>query len=359
MAEQSKRDEFINQVMRLIAPGTALREGLENILRAKTGALIVIGDSNEVISICDGGFSINCDFSPAALYELAKMDGAIILSEDAKRILYANTQLVPDSTIPSKETGIRHRTAERTAKQTGQIVISISQRRNVITIYKGNFRYTLKDISVILTKANQALQTLEKYKSVFDQALTNLSALEFEELVTLQEVAFVMQRIEMVLRIRSEILRYIHELGTEGRLIQMQLEELVSNIEEEAYMLTKDYLREGEIKKPEEILSSLKMLSSEELLDSNHIVRLLGYTVGNNILEEPVHPRGYRILNKIPRLPFAIVQNLVDHFHTLSRVVLATIEELDEVEGIGEIRARAIKEGLKRIQQQVFIDRHI
>lgn len=359
MQEQAKREEFIANVMRMIAPGTSLREGIENILRAKTGALIVIGDSPEVEQICDGGFSIDCEFSPASLYELAKMDGAIILSEDAKKILYANTQLVPDSSIPSIETGIRHRTAERSAKQTGKIVIAISQRRNVITVYKGNFRYTLQDISVILTKANQALQTLEKYKSVLDQSLTNLSALEFEELVTLQEVALVMQRIEMVLRIKAEILKYINELGTEGRLILMQLEELVNNIEEEVYMLTKDYLREGEIKKPEEILSALKSLSSEELLDHHQIVRLLGYPVGNNILEEPVLPRGYRILNKIPRLPFAIVQNIVNHFHSLNKVVSATIEELDEVDGIGEIRARAIKEGLKRIQQQVFIDRHI
>jgi len=359
LQEQAKREEFIANVMRMIAPGTALREGIENILRAKTGALIVIGDSPEVEQICDGGFSIDCEFSPASLYELAKMDGAIILSEDAKKILYANTQLVPDSSIPSIETGIRHRTAERSAKQTGKIVIAISQRRNVITVYKGNFRYTLQDISVILTKANQALQTLEKYKSVLDQSLTNLSALEFEELVTLQEVALVMQRIEMVLRIKAEILKYINELGTEGRLILMQLEELVNNIEEEVYMLTKDYLREGEIKKPEEILSALKSLSSEELLDHHQIVRLLGYPVGNNILEEPVLPRGYRILNKIPRLPFAIVQNIVNHFHSLNKVVSATIEELDEVDGIGEIRARAIKEGLKRIQQQVFIDRHI
>jgi diadenylate cyclase len=359
LQEQAKREEFIANVMRMIAPGTSLREGIENILRAKTGALIVIGDSPEVEQICDGGFSIDCEFSPASLYELAKMDGAIILSEDAKKILYANTQLVPDSSIPSIETGIRHRTAERSAKQTGKIVIAISQRRNVITVYKGNFRYTLQDISVILTKANQALQTLEKYKSVLDQSLTNLSALEFEELVTLQEVALVMQRIEMVLRIKAEILKYINELGTEGRLILMQLEELVNNIEEEVYMLTKDYLREGEIKKPEEILSALKSLSSEELLDHHQIVRLLGYPVGNNILEEPVLPRGYRILNKIPRLPFAIVQNIVNHFHSLNKVVSATIEELDEVDGIGEIRARAIKEGLKRIQQQVFIDRHI
>lgn len=350
---------MIANLMSMIAPGTALRDGIDNILGAKTGALILISDFEDIKGICDGGFSIQCDFSPASLYELAKMDGAIVLSADAKKILFANTQLVPDSTISSKETGIRHRTAERTAKQTGKIVIAISQRRNIITVFKGNYRYTLKDISVILTKANQALQTLEKYTSVFDQSLINLSALEFEELVTLEEVALVFQRLEMVLRVKSEILKYIHELGSEGRLIHMQLEELVSDIDEDAYMLMKDYLREGDPRSPEEVLSALKFLSSEELLDHQHIIRLLGYSVSNDTLEESVLPRGYRILNKIPRLPFAIVQNLVYHFNTLSKVVLATIEELDEVDGIGEIRARAIKEGLKRIQQQVFIDRHI
>lgn len=175
----------------MIAPGTPLREGLDNVLGAKTGALIVIGYDEGVREIVDGGFHIDCPFTPAYLYELAKMDGAIILSNDGKRILYANAQLVPDSAIPSTETGIRHRTAQRTARQTGKLVVSISQRRNIITLYKGNFRYALKDMGVILTKANQAIQTLEKYKSVLDQTTTNLTALEFEELVTLSEVALV------------------------------------------------------------------------------------------------------------------------------------------------------------------------
>jgi len=192
MRDEENRD-VMGELLRLVAPGTAFREGLENVLRAKTGALIVVGYSPEVMEIVDGGFSINCDFSPNNLYELAKMDGAIILSEDLKRILYANTQLIPDSTIPSTETGIRHRTAERVAKQTGKLVVSISQRRNVITLYQGNLRYALKDIGVILTKANQAIQTLEKYKAVLDQAFTNLSATEIEEMVTLQDVSEVIQ----------------------------------------------------------------------------------------------------------------------------------------------------------------------
>lgn len=358
LKEETNRD-VMSQILQLVAPGTAFREGLENVLRAKTGGLIVVGYSPEVMEIVDGGFSINCDFSPSYLYELAKMDGAIILSEDVKRILYANTQLIPDSSIPSNETGIRHRTAERVAKQTSKLVISISQRRNVITLYQGNLRYALKDIGVILTKANQALQTLEKYKAVLDQSLTNLSASEFEELVTLHDVANVIHRVEMVLRIKGEINRYITELGTEGRLVRMQLEELVAGTEQEAVFLLKDYAKDPHDEKIREMQQSLKRMSPDELMEEQSIIRLLGYPYSNTMSEEPVSPRGYRILHKIPRLPSIIISNLVERFGYLPHVMMATIEELDEVDGIGEVRARAIKEGLKRIQDQVFIDRHI
>lgn len=349
----------MNDLLRMVAPGTPFRDGLENVLRAKTGALIVVGYSPEVMEVVDGGFSINSDFSPSYLYELAKMDGAIILSEDVKRILYANTQLIPDSSIPSIETGIRHRTAERVAKQTGKLVVSISQRRNIITLYQGSLRYALKEIGVILTKANQAIQTLEKYRAVLIQGMTNLTASEFEEQVTLYDVVNVLQRIEMVLRIKMEIKRYINELGTEGRLISMQLEELVSNTEEDAWLLLKDYARDNGDDKIREILVQLKKSTADELLDAHHLIRLLGYPTTSAIQDESVSPRGYRVLSKIPRLPNVIIQNLVDTFQYLPHVMMATIEELDDVDGIGEVRARAIKEGLKRIQEQVFIDRQI
>jgi diadenylate cyclase len=359
MVKEEGNKDVLVQLLQLVAPGTSFRDGLENVLRAKTGALIVVGYNPEVMEIVDGGFSINCEFSANYLYELAKMDGAIILSDDIKRILYANTQLIPDSAISSTETGIRHRTAERVAKQTGNLVISISQRRNIITLYQGNLRYTLKDLADILTKANQAIQTLEKYKVVLDQALTNLSASEFEELVTLHDVAVALQRIEMVLRIKTELKRYIIELGVEGRLINMQLEELVAKTDNESILLMKDYCREPNEDKIKEMKTAMKRLSAEEMLDHQHIVRLLGYAPSNTILEETISPRGFRILNKIPRLPSIIIANMVENFAYLPRIHSATIEELDEVDGIGEVRARAIKEGLKRIKEQMFIDRHI
>lgn len=359
MKKEDKHEDIKESILRLVAPGTPLREGLDNVLRAKTGALIVLGYDDGMEKFVHGGFQINAAFSPAYLYELAKMDGAIILSEDGKRILYANTHLNPDSAILSTETGIRHRTAQRIAKQTGKLAISISQRRHVITLYKGPFRYALKEIGVILTKANQAVQTLEKYKSVLDQSMTNLSALEFEQLTTLEDVAQVIQRIEQVLRIEREVSKYIHELGVEGRLIRMQLGELVAGVAAEEYWLIKDYSAVLEEQSVNETLDLLKRLSSEELLDRQHIMRIIGFTEYDNADERTVWPRGYRILHKIPRLPASVVENVVREFHYLSNIMMATTEELDRVDGIGEVRARAIKNGLKRIQEQVFVDRHL
>lgn len=359
MRDDVKRETSVNKILRMVAPGTVLREGVENILRAKTGGLIVVGRSEQVEDLMDGGFAIQCDLTPSHIYELAKMDGAIIVSDDLKKVLHANTNLNPDHTIATSETGTRHRTAERVAKQTGQLVVCISQRRNVITLYQGSFKYALKDIGVILTKANQAMQTLEKYKAVLDQALTNLSALEFEELVTLQEVTWVLQRFEMVLRIKSEIRRYITELGTEGRLISMQLEELVSKVDEEAYLLVKDYGVFDPDGTPHQLLSHIHDLGNDELLDGHILSRILGYHVATNVEDEAVSSKGYRLLHKIARLPQPVIENIVERFETLAHVLAASTEELDAVEGIGAVRAHAIRDGLNRIQEQVFVDRHI
>jgi diadenylate cyclase len=359
MVKDEVAQQNLSTLLRLIAPGTPFREGVDNVLRAKTGGLIVCGYSPEVMDLVDGGFSINCDFSPNYLYELAKMDGAIILSEDLKRILFANTQLIPDSSIASSETGIRHRTAERVAKQTGKLVVSISQRRNVITLYQGQLRYALKDMGVILTKANQAMQTLEKYKAVLDQAMTNLSAAEFEETVMMHDVVNAIQRAVRVLRIKAELNRYINELGNEGRLIAMQLQELVRGVDEEVLWLLKDYVRELHEERCKEVVLGWKRTSGDEMLENHQVVRILGFPNTTAMMDEPLSARGFRLLHKLPRLPSLIIGNLVDRFGRLPRVCSATIDQLDDVDGIGEVRARTIKEGLRRIRDQVLVDRHL
>jgi diadenylate cyclase len=345
------------KTIRSLAPGTMLREGLENVLRAKMGALVVVGDSPKILQAVDGGFTINCEFTPAGFYELAKMDGALILSSDVRRILYGNAQLVPDPSIATSETGTRHRTAERMAKQTGALVLAISQRRNVITVYLGSLRYTLKDITVILSRANQALQTLEKYRAVLSRGLSTLSALEFEDLVTLSDVAGVIIRAEHVSRIGAEIQRNIIELGSEGRLVSMQMEELTPE-EDTVFLMIKDYCVSADANTHESVRAHLANLPEEEL-DPFNVCRILGYGVTPNAFDIPVAPRGFRLLNRIPRLPMPVVENLVNFFKTLKRVYNASLSDLDEVDGIGEVRAKTIKDGLKRLREQALMDRHI
>lgn len=345
------------QTLKLISPGTELRLGIDHVLKAKTGGLIVIADNEEVMKIVDGGFNINAEYTPAYLYELAKMDGAIVLSGDIKKILYANAQLIPDYSIVTKETGTRHRTAERVAKQTGGIVIAISQRRNVITVYQGDKKYVVEDISKIFTKANQALQTLEKYKSVLDQAIISLNALEFKDLVTLYDVVLVVQKIEMVMRVTNIIDKYIIELGVEGTLLSMQVEELMGTTKIDQNQIIKDYQRNTMTIK--EFKKKIKDLSSEELIDLTNIAKILGYSGFTEDMDTPVRPNGYRILNKIHRLPNSIIENLVNYFEDFQEILEATIEDLDDVDGIGEIRAKYIKNGLIKMQELVLIDRHI
>ncbi|MBP5427393.1 MAG: DNA integrity scanning diadenylate cyclase DisA [Clostridiales bacterium] len=343
------------EVLKILAPGTQLRDGLENILNAKTGALIVIGDSQEVLSLVDGGFYINKDYSPTYIYELAKMDGAVILSKDLKKILYANAMLIPNSTIPSEETGTRHKTADRVAKQTRELVISISSRRSIITLYKGNKKYILKDAASVLTRANQALQTLEKYKTVLDNSLTALGRLEFEDEVTLEDVLKSFQRVEMVSKMASEIEGYICELGTEGRLVQMQLTELMNNVEDEELRLIDDYMIEDAGTTSIDYKMSLKRFSYAELMDLANIAKVFGYTYSAN-LDTPVSPKGYRLLCKIQRLPHNIVNNLVERFSSFQSILNASEDELDDVDGIGEMRIKAIKDGLQQLGEQLLLE---
>ena len=353
------KDENIAEVLKKIAPGTQIRHGLENILRAKTGALLLITDNQETLKeVVDGGFYINEEYTSSKLYELAKMDGAIVLSGDFKKILFANAQLIPSHDISTVETGTRHRTAERTAKQTGDLVISISQRRNIITVFKGNSRYVLEETEAVLNKANQALQTLEKYKKVFDSKLNTLNEYEFNDIVTLDNVLAVIQRAEMVMRIVEEIKSNIYELGEDGRLVSMQLQELIEGLEKEEELIVKDYVVIGKKNKIniEDILEELSKLSYEELRSLQNIAKTIRYEFVDSYEDVAVYPKGYRILSKVPRMPANITENLVKSFKSFQHILAAEIEELDDVEGIGEVRARTIKQSLQRMQEQFMFE---
>jgi diadenylate cyclase len=344
----------------LMAPGTALRDGLERILRGRTGALIVLGYDRTVESICTGGFVLDVEFSSTRLRELCKMDGAVVLSSDGTRIVRAGVHLMPDSSIPSEETGTRHRTAERVAKQTGYPVISVSQSMHIIGLYVNGQRHVLDDSGAILSRANQALATLERYKLRLDEVSGALSALEIEDLVTVRDAVAVVQRLEMVRRIADEIAGYVVELGTDGRLLALQLEELMAGVDADRTLVIRDYLPQGRRgRQIEEALEELDALSATDMIDLVAVGRALGYPASSDALDAAVSPRGFRLLAKVPRLPGPVVDRLVDHFGSLQRLLGATVEDLQAVDGVGDARARGVREGLSRLAEASILERYV
>ncbi|RBQ14530.1 DNA integrity scanning protein DisA [Spongiactinospora rosea] len=352
-------DERRRATLAEVAPGTALRDGLERVLRGHTGGLVVLGYDNTVEQLCSGGFELDVDFSATRLRELAKMDGAIVLRDDYK-IVRAAVHLVPDPSIPTDEAGTRHRTAQRVAKQTGRPVISISKSMRIIALYLDGIRYVLEESAVILSKANQALATLERYKLRLDEVSGTLSALEIEDLVTVRDVAVVAQRLEMVRRIAREIEDYVVELGTDGRLLTLQLDELVAGVEPDRDLIVRDYLPDGgrRPRKVADALHDLDQLSQGDLLDLSKVAQVLGHT-GAEALDTPVSPRGFRLLAKVPRLPGTVVDRLVNHFGGLQKLLAASIDDLQSVGGVGEARARNVREGLSRLAESSILERYV
>ena len=348
--------------MRLSRRATALRDGLERILRGSTGALIVLGHGKQVQGLVTGGFTLDVEFTAQRLRELAKMDGAVVLTEDLTRIVRAGVQLVPDPNIETQETGTRHRTAERVAKQTGRPVISVSQSMRIIALYIDSRRYVLDDSASILSRANQALATLERYKLRLDEVAGTLSALEIEDLVTVRDAMVVSQRLEMVRRIATEIEGYVVELGTDGRLLALQLEELMAGVEGERELIVRDYLvpKSGRrVVRLEDAMGGLGALNGTELLDLSAVSRTVGFATGPEALESAVSPRGYRLLAKVPRLPTLVVDRLVEHFGGLQKLLAASIDELQAVDGVGETRARGVREGLSRLAESSILERYV
>jgi diadenylate cyclase len=341
----------------MVAPGTPLRSGLERILAGRTGALIVLGVDRAVESLCDGGFRLDLEFSPTRLRELAKMDGALLLNADASRILGANIQLMPDPAIPTVESGTRHRTAERVAIQTGRPVIAVSHSMSVISLYSDGARHAVADSATILARSNQALSTLHRYRARLDEVTHSLSVQEIEDTTTLREVLTVLQRLLMVRRIADEISDNVIELGTDGRLLGLQLDELLSGTEGLRELLIRDYLPDRDVSQPvEEIVAALDGMSDDELLNLSGIARELGFA-NSDALDEHASPRGYRLLARIPRVPPAVMDRLISHFETLQGVLSSTAADLQEVEGVGDARARVIREGLSRLIESTLTDR--
>jgi diadenylate cyclase len=355
-----RKQELLIGVLERVAPGTELREAIDRILQAGSGALIVIGNITELRHIMSGGFNINTEFSAPGLFELAKMDGAVVVSQDQKTIQSSNVHLVPEPSIITHEAGMRHRTAERVARgHKSAFVIAISEKMNTVSIYVGEEHFTLENIPLVLAKADQALQTLSRYRVRLDKEFGHLNTLEIEDMVTLRDVIKVMERNEMVVRIADEVRFQVSELGKDGRLVSLQLNELMAGVEKLQRLLAKDYLVPRDDRGPEVIVRDLRNLSADELTDDVTIARVLGFRSSTELMNKLVRPRGYRILSMIPGIPSGVVDKVVARFDNLKNVMRASPALLDEVDGVGERRALIIKEGLDRISEAIMMEGYL
>lgn len=353
-------DGLLRETLIAVAPGTELRDGLERILRGRTGALVVLGLDDAVESICSGGFELDVPFSATGLRELSKMDGAIIVDPTTNRIRRAAVQLLPDAAIRTTESGTRHRTAERVAKQTGFPVISVSASMHIVALYIGDNRYVLEASEAILNRANQALATLERYRNRLDEVSATLSALEIEDLVTVRDVCLVVQRLEMVRRISEEIEGYVIELGIDGRLLALQLDELMGGIGTDLEMVLRDYAPAGKhgqdfIK----IAARLAQLDANQLLDLSEIAKVLQLPGDELTLDGTVAPLGYRLLSRVPRIPPVVRDRIVDSFGGLQKLLAASAEDMMAVDGVGEQRARTVRDGLSRLAEFSILERYV
>lgn len=355
----SERDEGLRGMLATVAPGTGLRDGLERILRGNTGALIVLGWDRGVETLCTGGFPLDIEFSATRLRELCKMDGAVVLSDDGTRIVRAATHLMPDPAIPTEESGTRHRTAQRVALQSGYPVISVSQSMRIISLYVLERRYVLQSSGELLSRANQAIATLERYKARLDEVSNALSALEIEDLATVRDAAIVSQRLEMVRRIADEVTGQVVELGTDGRLLALQLEELMAGVDADRELIARDYVPSGRRSRTAaQVLADLAELSATDLLDLTSVARAMGLPATLEGLDAAISPRGHRLLARVPRMPGAILDRVAEHFGGLQKLLAASVEDLQVVDGVGETRARAVREAISRLAEVSIIDRY-
>jgi len=352
-------EELLRATLAAVAPGTELRDGLERILRGRTGALIVLGFDPVVEAICSGGFTLDVPFSATRLRELSKMDGAVVLDQTEGRIVRAAVQLLPDPTITTTESGTRHRTAERVAKQTGFPVLAVSQSMNMVALYVAGTYHVLQDPEDLSSKAKQALTTLERYRTRLDEVSATLSALEVEDVVTVRDVAIVAGRQEMVWRIAEEVAAVLAELGVQGRLLRLQFEELIAGVDTGRNLLIMDYVDLAATgRSVSGVLADLAAISPVELMEAGTVAQVLGLAETPSQVDSQVSPRGHRLLNRVPRIPPVIAERIAGHFGSLQHILAATLDDLMAVEGVGELRARAVREGLSRIAESSMLDRY-
>ena len=354
MPNRGGANEAMRDALARVGPGSPLRDGVDRVVRSKAGALIVLSDDPEVLAICSGGFLVDAPFSPQRVSELCKMDGAIIISNDGGRIARANVHLVPDPTVPTSETGTRHRTAERVARSLDVPVVAASEEMGVINVYAGGLKRQLQEVGRLLDRANQALQTLERYKQRLDDAISSLTALEVEDVVTVRDVVAVLQRGEMVHRIADEMETMIIELGVDARLLRLQLDEIYTDVNDEVDLVVADYLPPH--RNVQDTLAEMARLKDDDVLDAR--MALSTMHIADAELDHEIAPRGLRLLRRVSKLSPDVAAVIAERFGGLARLQRVSIDDLVEVDGVDATIAASVKDTLQRVTEDAVLGQY-
>lgn len=339
---------IVRRYLKLLAPGTQLRAGLDRILHGRTGALIVLGNNQQVQQVSSGGFRIGVECTEQSLRELAKLDGAIVLSNDLSQIVAAGVHLVPAGDLPTAETGTRHRSADRTSQAAGLPVVTVSASMGTISVFYEGHRHLVETVPQVISRANQTLAALARVTTRVTELLEQFTPLEIAEQVTLRDLTHVIHRLELARRLSSEMQFHIDILGVEGRMVALQHAELVANFAGIGDLLVQDY--EGNVDEPAEFdLGKLHNFSHDELFSGQLVAQRLGFGPNPN-LEQRLDTRGIRALTTIGRLPSPLVAKLISDF-TLQELFGASVGVLMEIDGIGPTRARQIRDALIRVSE--------
>ena len=324
-----------------LIPGQPLRNGVDLVADKKTGALIVIGTSAKLEKISSGGITLNnCAYTPEMLSELAKMDGAIIVDANVNNILKANVHLNPSDNIPTSQTGTRHRTAERVSVETELSVIAVSEESSTIKVFSDNSVNELEESSIIFGKVNESLQSIDRTRRRFDDAVLELGELEVENTLTNQQVLEVIQRGELLGRLSQQVRKEATDLGEDSGLVMIQIDSLESGVRNTLDLVLKDHLPAKRFRNINKAVEEIANLTYEEL----NLIQHLGSVLFMESLDEVSTSKGYRILARLPGLPDNLHDSLIQKFKTLPNLLTASTDKLFEVEGIGRSRAQQLRE---------------
>jgi len=324
-----------------LIPGQPLRNGVDLIADKKTGALIVIGTSAKLEKISSGGVSLNnCSYTPEMVSELAKMDGAIIVDKNVNNILKANVHLNPSDDIATSQTGTRHRTAERVSVETELSVVAVSEESSTIKVFNGNNVNELEKSSIIFGRVNESLQSVDRTRRRFDDAVLELGELEIENTLTNQQVLEVIQRGELLGRLSQQVRKEASDLGEDSGLVMIQIDSLESGVRNTLDLVLKDHLPAKRFRNINKAVDEIANLTYEELNTIEH----LGSVLFMESLDEVSVSKGYRVLARLPGLPDNLHDLLIQKFIILPNLLNASTDKLFQVEGIGRNRAQQLRE---------------